>query len=228
MVPNSRAPIANGLQRAWTELRAESLKEPRILIVDDDPEVMSVISRLLDAHGLVTECFRSPAELLNNIAADDVGVVVTDLEMPGMTGIELQNSLLDSGSCLSVIVITGHADVPKTIEIMGRGAVTLLQKPFKGEQLIAGIKRAIKLSENHRLRHERIEKAKRLIHSLTLDELQVMKYAARGLPNKAISLELDISPRTVDRRRQSALSKLDGASVAEFAVLLATLEESEP
>ena len=102
-----------------------NMKKPRILLVDDDPNVLPVVAKLLAAHGLNAEPFTSAADLLSTIQPEDVGCVVTDLEMPGMSGIELQQALLDRESSMAIIVISGHADVPRAIRIMSQGAIML-------------------------------------------------------------------------------------------------------
>ncbi len=197
----------------------------RILVVDDDPQVLPVLQQLLAAHQLEAEVFSDPFELLESVQERDIGCVVTDLEMPGLTGIEVQSRLIEMGSCLAVVVVTGHADVPRTIQIMAQGAVTLLEKPFKSAQLIHAVEKAIAISQQTFVRREKIRSAVQRISSLSQDELEIMKLAAAGVPNKTISYQLDVSPRTIDRRRQSAMNKLHVASVADFAVLLATSQE---
>lgn len=194
---------------------------PRILVVDDDPDVLDVVGRLLRAYDLHAEVFASAEELLATVTKSDFGCVVTDLEMPGINGIALQTKLKEMNSCLAVIVITGHADVRRAIEIMGLGATTLLEKPFKAANLVAEVQHAVELSRQALSRNERIESAIDRIAMLTDDELEIMLCAARGLPNKAIAQQLVISPRTVDRRRQAAMLKLGVVSVADFAVLYA-------
>tara|TARA_R110002095_G_scaffold68905_1_gene58666 strand:+ start:318 stop:1013 length:696 start_codon:yes stop_codon:yes gene_type:complete len=202
-----------------------NMKKPRILLVDDDPNVLPVVAKLLAAHGLNAESFTSAADLLSTIQPEDVGCVVTDLEMPGMSGIELQQALLDRESSMAIIVISGHADVPRAIRIMSQGAIMLLEKPFKAQQLVVQVERGIECSQQIFSKRQRINAARKAIGALTEEELAIMKLSARGSPNKSISYELAISARTLDRRRHSAFSKLKVQSVADFAVLLATSEE---
>ncbi|MFN3188949.1 MAG: response regulator transcription factor [Aureliella sp.] len=210
-----------------TEMQIEQADptKTRVLVVDDDPGVLTVIGQLLQSNGYDAEVFSSADELLRSVGADDIGCVVTDLEMPRTNGLELQSKLLEAGSCLSVVVVTAHADVPRTIQIMSRGAVTLLEKPFKSQQLISAVEKAVEVSEKSFERRNRIGDAQQKIGQLNDEELEIMKLAAAGFPNKAISQKLDLSPRTIDRRRQSALLKLDVASVADFAVLYATSKQ---
>jgi two-component system, LuxR family, response regulator FixJ len=198
---------------------------PRILVVDDDPDVLDVVARLLGAHNLFAEVFVSAEELLSTVTKSDFGCVVTDLEMPGINGIELQTKLKTMNSCLAVVVITAYANVPKAIKIMGLGATTLLEKPFKAAELVAEVHHAVEVSRQALARIERLESAIDRIATLSDEELEVMLCAARGLPNKAIAQQLVLSPRTVDRRRQAAMLKLGVVSVADFVVLYAAARE---
>ena len=193
-----------------------------VSIVDDDLSVLEVIEKVLVANGLRPKTYSNAEDFLADADPQAMGCVVTDLEMPGMGGGALQQRLNELGSNLAVVVITAHANVPKTIELMSQGAVTLLEKPFKASQLIAAINAAVEMSRKLTRRKQRIEHAVEMIGRLSDDEIAVMQLAAAGLPNKAISSKLNLSARTVDRRRQSALQKLDAASIAEFAILYAT------
>ncbi|MEM7479296.1 MAG: response regulator [Planctomycetota bacterium] len=219
----TNTPSISALSQAETTVTEQ--QPARVLVLDDDPGVLSAIGQVLHAHGFAAEIFSSPAALLDSVHVDDIGCLVTDLEMPQINGIEVQTRLLAAGSCLAVVVVTAHADVPRTIKIMSQGAVTLLEKPFKSQQLITAVKNAVEISRRSFERKSRIENAQTLIDKLSDEELQIMKLAAAGMPNKAISLQLDLSPRTIDRRRQSALQKLDVASVADFAVMYATSQQ---
>jgi len=220
--------LVNRIMQAQLNANEEILtaqRKARVLVLDDDPGVLSVIGQLLNAHGFAAEVFSSPAALLDSRHPDDIGCLVTDLEMPHINGMEVQSRLIAAGSSLAVVVVTAHADVPRTIKIMSQGAVTLLEKPFKSQQLVTAVHNAVEISRRTFDRRSRIENAQKLIDKLSDEELQIMKLAAAGMPNKAISLQLDLSPRTIDRRRQSALLKLDVASVADFAVMYATSQQ---
>jgi two-component system, LuxR family, response regulator FixJ len=200
-------------------------QEPRVIVVDDDPAVVDILERLLTTYGYRAEGFHSAESMLETLSEDDVGCVVTDLQMPGMNGTALQLRLRELNSCLAVIVITGHADVPKAVEVMSLGAAMLLEKPFKNNELIQEVRHAIELSRQSMAKRHRIQEAVERVSNLDEEELEIMLCAARGLPNKAIANQLSLSPRTVDRRRQSALLKLGAVSVADFAVLYAAAHD---
>ncbi len=202
-----------------------SVTSYRVMVVDDDPNVLPLVEKMLSYGGYRPELFTNPSDLLQTAGENDVGCVTTDLKMPEIGGIELQTRLIQSGSCLSVVAISGQADVKSTIKLMSQGAVTLLEKPFRSTELIAQVQNAIRISHERFERKHRVLGARRAISLLTDEELEIMRMGARGLPNKAVSHELALSSRTVDRRRQSAFTKLAVRSEAEFALLAALAEE---
>ena len=206
---------------------AISNQDEVVYIVDDDRLVLCAVKDALEAGGLSPRAFNSGTDLLAAISPQDIGCVVTDLQMPGMSGLDLQRALIERDSSLSLIMLTAYADVPLTVKVMKRGAVTLLEKPFKVDRLTEEVRRAIEQSRRFHLEKNRIRESRDAIALLTSEELAVLDCAAKGKPNKAISYELSLSSRTVDRRRQSALRKLDVDSVSEFAVIRATAEDKQ-
>lgn len=191
----------------------------RLILVDNEVDVLESLRALLKQHGFNPVAFASSTEALENIDANDVGVVVTDLDMPGLSGIDLLNALIERKCAISVVVISGIADVPLTVEVMSKGAITLLQKPFSSEKLIEAIRRATEVSRARKEKFDKIMEARERIQRLTAEELSIMVEASKGIPYKAISYDTGVSTRTVDRRVQSSLSKLGIQSLAEFAVL---------
>ncbi len=197
-----------------------------VYIVDDDPGVLASLEALLVTQDFDVRSFVSAQELFSKITSADVGCIITDLQMPDMDGMALQEKLKELGSHLSLIMVTGYASVSVTVEVMKKGAISLLEKPYDASQLLKEVKEAIADSKSSFERAERISNAISKIRLLTSEELRIMEIAVKGLPNKAISHELRISSRTIDRRRQAALQKTQVGSIAEFAVLLATARES--
>ncbi|MFO1066746.1 MAG: response regulator [Pirellulales bacterium] len=193
-----------------------------VYIVDDDPSVLMSVQAVLNSRGFETRGFALAQEFLRVISPDEVGCVITDLQMPEINGLELQLTLCEMHSCLSLIMVTGFADVPIAVEVMSKGAVTVIEKPYEAEKLVEFVQRAMEVSRKTYAQTEKERDAVRRISVLTPEELQVMELAIRGLPNKAISDTLTISRRTVDRRRQTALTKARVATVSEFAIVLET------
>lgn len=196
-------------------------------LIDDDRAVLHSVSELLDAAGIPTLAFISAEQFLHQLTPAIAGCIVTDLRMQGMSGADLLRVLRDAGCKLPVIVVSGHADVPVTVDVMEHGAVTLLQKPYKADELLEAVERALEIYRNDQHRTEQLDDIRRRIDSLQPDEYGVMKLMIHGKPNKAIAAELEISMRTVDRRRSAVLEKMGVASAPEVARLVALLEASE-
>lgn len=196
-------------------------------VIDDDRAVLHSVSELLDAADIPTLGFTSAEQFLRQLTPATAGCVVTDLRMQGMSGVDLLRVLSDAGCRLPVVVVSGHADVPVTVEAMENGAVTLLQKPYKAEELLDVVQRALESFRNDQQRLNQLDDIRRRLDSLQPDEYGVMTLMIQGKPNKTIAAELEISMRTVDRRRSAVLEKMGVGSAPEVARLVALLEAAE-
>jgi FixJ family two-component response regulator len=203
------------------------LISPNVFVVDDDPAVLKSVRSMLESQGHPTLCFLSGDAFLDQVRLDQPGCLITDLRMPGIDGVELQRRMVDAASPMSVVVVTGYADVSNAVRIMENGAVTLLEKPYDPAQLLAVVERALQRSHDMHQHRLQTTEARRRLARLSDDELHVLWCAMKGMPNKAISRRLNLSSRTVDRRRRSALRKLQLACVSEFAILWADAKEAE-
>lgn len=190
-----------------------------LFIVDDETELLTTLARSLRELGFSPRTFERPSELLDATREDDIGCVITDLRMPGMGGVELLKRLKQQESCLSLILLTAFADVPTTVDVMKLGAATVVEKPFDPVALAQEIRLAMQVSGEMYLKREKYREAKKQLDHLSCEEIAVLDLAIEGKPNREIAEQLSISPRTVDRRRQSALRKMNAESVAEYAVL---------
>lgn len=191
----------------------------RTIIVEDEPAVLTTIAKLLEANNFQPEMFGSAADALETLSEQDSGCIITDIRMPGMSGIEFQAELVRRGSHLAVIVISGFADVPQAIEIMGRGAVTLLEKPFSPTQLINEVHRAIKFSKLSTERSVRRRDASNRLNKLSSQELNVLRLLSQGLSARSISKRSLMSSRDVSKLQTAAFEKLDLSSVDDFLTL---------
>jgi len=199
-------------------------------LVDDDSAFLTATSRLLAAKGFAVTAFDCANALLSRVSAVTRGCVVTDLDMPDMTGLELQASLGLRGVGMPVVFLTGHADIPSSVQAMRSGAVDFLEKPAPTERLLAAIMRALdKDAETYAARMRREERRRR-IAALTEREREVFALVARGGMNKQIAAVLGIHERTVKLHRTSITTKLGVHAVAQLAVLAseAGLLETEP
>ena len=201
--------------------------DPPVFVVDDDIHVLDTVRCLLQHAGYTVHCFGNAKDFLEQLQPEQTGCLVTDLGMPDMDGLELQQRLRSMNSLLTVIVVTGKADVSTAVRLMRNGAHALLEKPYPVDQLLEAIKDALALSVLRGEVHMQRSSARRLLGLLDSDERQVIALAAEGLPNKAIAKRLALSPRTVDRRRQSSFNKLGIASVAGYTRLLSQAGEGE-
>ena len=196
----------------------------KIFLVDDNSAVLASMEALLKFEGYAVECFSNGADFFRKTDLNQVGCVISDLLMPEMNGVQLQKRLRKYESSLALIIISGHADVSSTVQVMEKGAVTLIQKPLETSLLLTAIEKALLQSQEQ---HESLALYRDAVERLAgvdEEELQVMQCAIKGMPVKAISDALTMSNRTVDRRRLSALTKAKAASVTEFAMLLARLQ----
>lgn len=192
-----------------------------VYVVDDEPHVLETVTKSLKVNGYRLRSFSNAAQLLAELSPDDLGCVVTDFRMPSMNGMELLKELKARDSLLSIVFVTGYATVPIAVEAMKQGAITLLEKPFKLDDLVREVDKAIHQSLARSEEFKRVNDARQKMALLTAEEIAVLECATQGKPNKSISQELSLSSRTVDRRRHSALKKLAADSIADFAVIQA-------
>ncbi|HTN54347.1 MAG TPA: response regulator [Anaeromyxobacter sp.] len=192
----------------------------RIHLVDDEGPFLESLARLLRLKGLTVVTHSSAEEFLARSAGDDGACLVVDLNMPGLSGIELLEVLAETHPELPVVFISGSADVPSSVRAMKRGAVDFLTKPFEPEALLAAIEAA--LAQRARIRGERLrrEESRQRLAQLTPRERQVVERVAHGLLNKQIALELGTSEHTVKVHRSNALSKLGVSSLPDLVRLV--------
>lgn len=187
-----------------------------VYIVDDDQAIRHAMEMLMRSVGIDFEVFDSADQFLENHSNDRAGCLVLDIRMPGLGGLELQERLLELGSSLPVIFITGHGDVPMAVEAMQKGAVDFIQKPFRDQELLERISTALKTDEERRsMRVERAEVAANVAR-LTNRESQVFDLVITGKPNKVIAYELGVSQRTVEIHRARVMEKMQAKSLADL------------
>jgi FixJ family two-component response regulator len=193
---------------------------PTVFVVDDNEAVRSAVSMLLRTVGLPAETFASAGEFLGAFLPDRPGCLVLDIRMAGMSGLDLQKELVRQGSLLPVIFVTGHGDVTMAVRAMQDGAVDFIEKPFREEDLLQRIRKA--LTKNEELRQDARERddVRARIGTLTRREREVMERVVNGDPNKAIAVELSISERTVEVHRAHVMEKMRATSLAHLVRLV--------
>jgi two-component system, LuxR family, response regulator FixJ len=197
---------------------------PTIFVVDDDEGVRNSLRFLLKSVGLTTRTLASAREFLDIYQPSHPGCLVLDVRMPGMSGLELQEQLNLRGATIPVIFITGHGDVPIAVEAMQHGAFDFLQKPFRDQDLIDRIQRALERDVRNRTALAQRETIRARLESLTPREQEVLALMTRGKPNKVMAAELGLSPRTVEIHRARIMEKSGAASLAQLVRMVMDTE----
>jgi two-component system response regulator FixJ len=190
--------------------------ERAVHVIDDDDAVRDSLAFLLEADGLPVKTYESAEAFLEALGGVRGGCVITDVRMPGMSGLDLVRRLRELGSGLPVAVITGHADVPMAVEAMKAGVVDFIEKPFDDAVLLEVVRRA--MEEGGRTEAWEAERAEVLsrLHSLTGREQEVFDRLVQGGANKVIAGDLGISPRTVEIYRANVMSKMEARNLSEL------------
>ncbi len=201
---------------------------PCIYVVDDDQAVLLSVKAVVSELGFDVFCYPSADQFLAEAATERTGCLITDLQMPGISGLELQQILLQQQSPLAVVVVTGVADVPMAVSFMRSGAVTLLEKPYDPSDLMRATKEALASSQQRWQQDHNQRSILQCLNKLTDQERQIMEAMLASKTNKAISQQSQISMRTVDRRRSAILEIMGAKSVAELAASLSRFLPEAP
>ena len=190
---------------------------PTVFIVDDDASFLKSIERLLRSTGFVTQCYSSAVDFIAQQAPDIAGCVLADLRMPDMDGIALQAHLARSANPLPVVFLTGHGDIPTSVQAMRQGAEDFLVKTAPKEAIIAAIERALARGTRERMSRAHRRALQARLDTLTPREEQVLSHVMNGSMNKEVAAVLGIDERSVKRHRTNLMRKLEVTSVAELA-----------
>jgi len=197
---------------------------PTVFVVDDDEGVRNSLRFLLKSVGLATRALSSAGEFLDTYKPSQPGCLVLDVRMPGMSGLELQQQLNLRGAVIPVIFITGHGDIPMAVEAMQQGAFDFLQKPFRDQDLIDRIQRALERDARNRTALDQHARIRERLDSLTPREREVLALMTRGKPNKIMAAELGVSQRTVEIHRARVMEKSGASSLAQLVRMVMDLE----
>lgn len=195
-----------------------------VFVVDDDPSVQKVLSQLIKSVGLRVEVFASAEDFLKRYSPEECGCLVLDVQLPGLSGLDLQRSLAKLSYSLPIVFLTGHGDIPASVYAMKNGAVDFLAKPFDGHELLDTIAVALSRDKEARARQTETAEIRGRVEKLTPRERDVMKLVVTGLLNKQIGGKLGISEKTVKVHRGRVMHKMGVSSVAELVALCAKLE----
>jgi len=190
--------------------------QPIVFVVDDDASVREAVERLVRSAGLRVEAFASAEEFLTRPKADAPSCLVLDVQLPDLSGLDLQRRMADANNEIPIVFITGHGDIPTTVRAMKAGAVEFLTKPLVEGDLLESIRHAIARDRADRRHHADTADLRARFASLTPREEEVMAWVVTGLLNKQIARELGISEETVKVHRGHAMRKMQADSVAEL------------
>ena len=187
-----------------------------VFVIDDDPSMRGAIKRLLEAVGFRVETFGSGQDFLKNELPDAPACMVLDVRLPGSSGLDLQREMTERGINIPIIFITGHGDIPMSVQAMKAGAVEFLTKPFRDQDLLDAISQAIKRDRAARRQWADLAELREHLDTLTRREREVMMMVVAGMLNKQIASELGISEKTIKVHRSNVMHKMHAGSLAEL------------
>jgi FixJ family two-component response regulator len=190
--------------------------EAIVFIVDDDDRMRAATQRLLKSVGLHAESFATPQDFLRHKLPDVASCLILDVRLPGMSGLEVQSKLNDAGAQIPIIFITSHGDIPMTVKAMKSGAVEFLTKPFRDQDLIDAIQKALKSDDELRQQQAEIAQLRERYAKLTAREREVMSLVVSGMLTKQIAFTLTMSEITATVHRGHLMRKMQANSPAEL------------
>jgi FixJ family two-component response regulator len=196
--------------------RRSEAEQPLVIIVDDDASVREALSELILSAGFEPVCFASTGELLDADILDSPGCLILDVRMPGASGLNLQHHLVQTGNPKPIIFLTGHGDIPMTVQAMKAGAVDFLTKPVRDQTLLDAVIAGIAMDAARRAEAVVVKRNVERLETLTPRERQVLREVAHGRLNKQIAFDLGISEITVKLHRGNVMRKMEAASIGEL------------
>ena len=196
-----------------------STPEEVIFVIDDDPQVVQSLSRLLRASGYRVQGYTSALDFLDDEDCDSAGCIVLDLSMPELNGLDFQIALECSGNHRPIVFISGHGDIRSSVQAMKAGAVDFLMKPFDEDDLLRAVRVAIERDCNNRSVRTREEQLRSKLATLTKREQEVMSNVVAGRLNKQIAAQLGIAEKTVKVHRQRVMEKMEARTLADLVRL---------
>lgn len=198
-----------------------------VRIIDDDDSMRKSWRFLIEGEGWTTKCYSSTLRFLEEDDRNELGCVVLDVRMPDMSGIELQRVMMLQKNGLPIIFVSGHGDIDMAVQALKDGATDFLPKPVSADRLLTAIERAVSKDVERRQQNQLTDEYRHVFDTLTAREKMVAKKVARGLLNKQIADELQISEKTVQVHRGSVCRKLGVKSAVGVASILSILHEED-
>ena len=193
-----------------------------VFLIDDEPSVLKALARVIGATGFRTASFSSPQSFLEQYEPAARGCIVLDVSMPGFTGLELQQALIEKNCSLPIVFLTARGDIPTSVRAMKHGAVDFLTKPVDDNDLIAAVDRALDREATDQVRRAQIAELQMRFSTLTSREQEVLGYVIAGRLNKQIAAVLGTTEKTVKVHRARVMEKMQAQSLAELVRLSGT------
>jgi two-component system, LuxR family, response regulator FixJ len=197
-----------------------------VALIEDDEAVLHSLRLLLERRGIAVRCFRGAESFLASLPADVPACVVSDVRMPGLSGLELQRELKRLGVGVPVILITGHGDIAMAVAALKDGASDFIEKPFDDERLVESLAQAMATERELRSEVAETSELAARVAELSPRQREVMYLVAEGLSNKQIALQLGISPRTVENYRAWAMERMGASNLADLVRKVLILERA--
>jgi FixJ family two-component response regulator len=194
-----------------------------VLVIDDDRSVRDALQRLLESVGRQVRCFESCADFLVGDRPDVPSCLILDIRMPGQDGLDFQRQLVDGGSLLPIIFVSGHGDIPMSVRAMKAGAIEFLTKPFREQDLLSAVDEGLRVDREQRQRARERAILQARLDALTAGEHDVLRKVAKGLLNKQIAADLGVSEVTVKVRRGHLMRKMEAGSLADLVQMAVAL-----
>src|SRR3984957_11017572 len=198
--------------------------QPMVFVVDDDASVRDALADLISSVGLRVESFASAQEFLSSKRPDAPGCIVLDVRLPGPSGLEFQRTLMKSGIFLPVIFISGHGDIPMSVEAIKAGAIDFLTKPLHEQKLLDAIQAGIERDRTRRADERNTTQLRERFNSLTPREREVFAIVVTGRQNKQIAADLKLSEMTIKIHRGTMMRKMGAKSLVELVRMSDTLK----
>jgi FixJ family two-component response regulator len=211
-------------QRTPSSQKNPVSQQPTVLVVDDDASVREGLSSLFQSVGLDVKLFASAPELLRQKLPDAPCCLVLDIRLPGLSGLDFQTQLADASIHIPIIMVTGHGDIPMSVRAMKAGAVDFLTKPFREQEMLDAVARAIERDRKRRESESAVSELRKLFETLTIREREIMVGVTAGLLNKQVGAELGLSEITVKIHRGRVMKKMGVRSLADLVRAAEILE----
>jgi FixJ family two-component response regulator len=203
-------------------------EEAIVFVIDDDPAICRASARLIQSVGLTVQTFGSAQEFLSSPRPDAPACLVLDVRLPGLSGLDLQRALAEAQVHVPIIFITGHGDIPMSVQAMKAGAVEFLTKPFRDQVLLDAIQDALARDRKARQQRADIDHLRQRYASLTPREREVMHLVVTGLLNKQIAAELGTAEQTIKLHRRQVMQKMQAVSLADLVRMVEKLRPPAP